>query len=226
MQSNESNKFSKFLKTRGYYMLLGLCILAVGVAGYVFISDAVEENRALEQSLSVPITAEEPLQELPVIAVPEEPEEQTQTAAEPETEQVAGVMEQTVMPVSGTVIQNYAMDRLTYHPTTRDWRVHSGVDLAAPLGEAVKAARGGTVTAVYEDAYYGMTVVVQHQDGYTSHYAGLAEELAVSAGDTVTAGQTLGTIGNTALIESAEEPHLHFEVYRDGEPMDPAGFLY
>ena len=55
---------------------------------------------------------------------------------------------------------------------------------------------------------------------------GVLGEVLVSVGDTVEAGQELGAIGMTALVETGLEPHLHFEVYRDGEPVDPAGFLY
>ena len=68
--------------------------------------------------------------------------------------------------------------------------------------------------------------MVRHEGGWSSCYCGLAEELSVAAGDVVTAGQVLGTVGNTALVETNQEPHLHFEVYRNGEPADPAGFLY
>ena len=228
MQHNESNhKFANFLKTKGYYMLLALCILAVGVSAYVFVTDAVREQKALEQSLSVPAAVQDPAmpsepQSVQPVTTPQTPDVQTEEAAEP----VQGTLEETVMPVSGVVVQDFAMDRLTYNATTQDWRVHNGVDLAAPLGQQVRAARAGTVSAVYEDDYYGVTVVVQHADGYSSHYAGLAEAPGVSAGDSVTAGQVLGAVGNTAIIEAAQEPHLHFEVYCDGEPVDPAGFLY
>lgn len=222
MQQHESNgKFANFWKTKGYYALLGLCAVAVAVSGYVFVRDAAAEQEAVQQSLSTPVTLPETsvsdnLEELPV------QQDQTEETLEP----VQDILPETVMPVSGTVIRDYAMDHLTYNATTQDWRVHNGVDLAAPLGQAVGAARAGTVTAVYDDDYYGVTVVVQHEDGYTTHYAGLAEGPAVSAGDTVAAGQTIGIVGATALIESAQEPHLHFEVCRNGEPMDPAGFLY
>lgn len=228
MQNNESNnKFARFWKGKGYYMLLALCLVVVGVSGYLFVTGAVKEEQALEQSLSVPIVTEEPAEE-----AQEQPAEgkhsQTQAAsAEAEVAApVQEVLEERVMPVSGAVIQDYAMDRLTYHATTRDWRVHNGVDLAAPLGQSVKAARSGTVSAVYEDDYLGWTVVLQHADGYSSHYCNLSETLPVSVGDQLQAGQVLGTVGGTALIEVAEEPHLHFEVYYNGEPVDPAGFLY
>ena len=231
MQNNESNnKFLRFWKTRGYYMILGLCLIAVGVSGYVFVTDALQEKQALEESLSAPLVIEtaENAEAQTWTEQPEEQQETTETAsAEAEAaESVEQLLEETVMPVSGTVVQDYAMDHLTYNATTQDWRVHNGVDLAAPLGQAVKAARSGTVTAVYEDELMGTTVVVQHADGYTSHYCNLAETAAVAAGETVKAGQVIGTVGATALIEVAEEPHLHFEVYHNGEPVDPAGFLY
>lgn len=227
MQNNESNNlFARFWKGKGYYILLALCLVAVGVSGYLFVTGAREENRLVEQSLSVPTVAEEPA------AVQEQPSESavTQTEelpAEAETAApVQDVFEERVMPVSGAVVQDYAMDRLVYHATTQDWRVHNGVDLAASLGQDVKAARSGTVSAVYEDDYLGWTVVLQHTDGYSSHYCNLAETLPVTVGDQVRAGQVLGTVGSTALIEVAEQPHLHFEVYHNGEPVDPAGFLY
>ena len=234
MQNNESNnKFARFMKTKGYYILLSLCLVAVGVSGYLFVSGAMEEQQAVEQSLSVPAEVEtltEDTEQLPAQTaepvIGSDSETETASAEAEVTEPVQGTFEETVMPVSGTVVQDYAMDHLSYNATTQDWRVHNGVDLAAPLGQEVKAAQSGTVTAVYEDEYLGTTVVVQHEGGYTSHYCNLAAELPVAAGDTVTAGQVLGAIGDTALIEVAEEPHLHFEVYHDGEPVDPAGFLY
>ena len=128
-------------------------------------------------------------------------------------------------PVSGQVIGDYAMESLTYNATTQDWRVHNGVDLAAAEGENVLAARSGTVTAVYEDESYGYTVVIQHDDGYTTHSCNLAESVAVSAGQTVAAGDVIGTVGRTAILEVGAEPHLHFAVYCDGVPVDPAAFL-
>ena len=229
MQNNESNnKFMQFWKTKGYYMLLIFCLAAVGVSGYLLVDGALQEQRTLEESLSVPVQEQtesvlhqETAEQIPADSSTASAETQLETAVETEA-----ALEQTIMPVSGTVVLDYAMECLTYNPTTQDWRVHNGVDLAAPLGQTVKAARTGTVTAVYEDDYLGHTVVISHSDGYSTHYCNLAPELSVSAGDTVTVGQALGVIGDSALIEVAEEPHLHFAVYHNGEPVDPAGFLY
>ena len=231
MQNQESNHqpsgFRKILKERGYYILLALCVLAVGISGYVFVSSAVRQNQASQETLSVPVTAQDPEKDTkpsdtkkPTTAntTPTEPSASTSAPAEEQSES-------TVAPVSGQVIGDYAMESLTYNATTQDWRVHNGVDLAAAEGENVVAARSGTVTAVYEDESYGYTVVIQHDDGYTTHSCNLAESVAVSAGQTVAAGDVIGTVGRTAILEVGAEPHLHFAVYCDGVPVDPAAFL-
>lgn len=238
MQNQESNHqpggFRKILKERGYYILLALCVLAVGISGYVFISSAVRQNQAAQETLSVPVTAQDPEKETkpseskkPTTADQTTKEPSAPTAAqEEEAEEPVSVMtDPTVAPVSGQVIGDYAMESLSYNATTQDWRVHNGVDLAAAEGENVLAARGGTVTAVYEDESYGYTVVIQHEDGYTTHYCNLAETVAVSAGQTVAAGDVIGTVGRTAILEVGAEPHLHFAVYCDGVSVDPATFL-
>ena len=81
------------------------------------------------------------------------------------------------------------------------------------------------VNAVYCHPQMGMTVVIRHEDGYTTHYSSLADEVAVKAGDKVKLGQTIGTVGNTALMESALPDHVCFRVTLDGETIDPAEFL-
>lgn len=222
------NSMKRFWKDNGYYILLGLCLAAVGVSGYFLVSGALGETEQTQQVLSIPVTVEkEPGEQSRTESmVVEEPETTAPVQGETAQEAVLAQEPEVILPVSGAVLQDYAMDRLVYHDTTRDWRVHGGVDLAAEPGQNVRAARAGTVEAVYDDEYYGTTVVLRHENGYTSRYCNLAEATLVSAGDSVTAGQVIGTIGATALIESAAESHLHFEVLQNGEPVDPAGFLY
>ena len=117
------------------------------------------------------------------------------------------------------------MDCLVYNETTRDWRVHNGVDIAAEAGTAVCAAADGTVYSVYEDETMGTTVIIRHQDGYTTRYSSLDKEVTVTPGDTVKLGQTIGYVGQTALLESALGTHVHFSVTCNGESMDPMAFL-
>ena len=117
------------------------------------------------------------------------------------------------------------MDCLSYNPTTRDWRVHDGMDIAAEAGTAVCAAADGTVYTTYTDDTMGTTVVIRHDGGYVTVYSSLDSALSVAAGDTVTLGQTIGTVGNTALLESAIGDHLHFSVSCNDKSVDPAQFL-
>lgn len=131
----------------------------------------------------------------------------------------------TALPVPGDPIGAYAMDCLSYNETTRDWRVHNGVDYAAEAGTPVCAAADGTVYTTYEDDTLGYTVVIRHDGGYTTRYSSLDEELCVSPGDTVTLGQTIGYAGDTALVESVMGSHVHFSVSCQDQPMDPAEFF-
>lgn len=131
----------------------------------------------------------------------------------------------TALPVPGDTIGAYAMDCLSYNETTRDWRVHNGVDLAAEAGAPVGAAADGTVYTTYEDDTLGFTVVIRHDGGYTTRYSSLDENLCVSPGDVVTLGQTIGYAGDTALVESVMGSHVHFSVSYQDQDMDPAEFF-
>ena len=219
-----SNK--KFTNGKGYYIALALCALAIGVSGYLYYSHANEEDTQLNNpNVTVDQTVSNAEQDLPVVATqPRESDTQPTQATAP-APTVTRKPLQTAAPVEGEIVVVYAMDNLGYNPTTRDWRTHNGVDIAAEEGSHVCAAAEGTVYTVYEDDTMGMTVVIRHRDGYITKYASLAAEVLVKAGDTVTMGQHIGYVGNTALLESAIGDHLHFSVTRNDEPVDPAEFL-
>ena len=213
--SNKKNSFS----AKGYYIALVLCAAAIGVSGYLYYRNADEKaadipaavTQQMEQEASSPATR--PQGEHP--AMPEAATEAT-TPVKPR---------KTAAPLEGEPVAPYSMECLSYNATTRDWRVHAGMDLAAEAGTEVKAAADGEVYTVYEDEEMGTTVVIRHDGGYTTHYASLAEDVAVRAGDKVTLGQTIGTVGSTALMESALGDHVCFRVTLDGEIIDPAEFL-
>ena len=215
--SNQKKNFS----AKGYYIALVLCAAAVGVSGYLYYRNADDTQSA--QTAAVEQTEEK---QLPAAATaPNVVTEDT----EPATEQTQPTQPQkpkkTVKPVAGEVVAEYSMECLSYNETTRDWRVHAGMDLAAETGTPVMAAADGEVYTVYEDDQMGMTVVIRHDGGYTTHYASLAHEVNVKAGDKVSAGQNIGTVGSTALMESALGDHVCFRVTCDGDVVDPGEFL-
>ena len=106
-----------------------------------------------------------------------------------------------------------------------DWRVHTGVDFAADLGEPVSAAGDGTVKKIYSDDLFGTTVIVDHGNGVCSIYSNRAATPAVSEGDTVSLGDTIGAVGDTAIGETGEVSHLHFAMEKDGARCDPFDYI-
>ena len=108
-----------------------------------------------------------------------------------------------------------------YDTTMGDWRTHDGVDIAAALGTHVMAGADGTVTDVYDDPLYGTTVVISHGGGYETVYSNLAATPTVEIGDKVSAGDTIGAVGTTAICEAGEVYHLHFAMSCDGASLDP-----
>ena len=129
------------------------------------------------------------------------------------------------MPVFGKVTLEFAMDKLVYSKTLEEWRAHSGVDLRADRGTPVKVVADGAVTEVKNDPRFGVTVIVEHSNGIKTLYANLANADMVTPNQKVKQGEVIGSVGNTAVIESAEPPHLHFEVIKDGKPVDPGAYL-
>ena len=216
-----SNKNAKSFSAKGYYIALILCAVAIGICGYLYYQNAQDG----EEQLANPDMTVNGDVDLPVgitnPTVPSGEEAQTQ----PTQPSVTHKAIKTTAPVSGQVVAAYAMDSLSYNPTTRDWRVHNGVDYAAEAGTKVCAAADGTVYTVYTDETMGTTVVISHEGGYTTTYASLMAEVNVKAGQTVTVGQNIGSVGNTALMESAIGDHVHFSVKHNDTPMDPAEFL-
>lgn len=103
-------------------------------------------------------------------------------------------------------------------PITGNWQFHRGIDLAAPLGTPVLACKSGTVKSLMNnDRVYGNCIVISHAKGIESLYAHLGEVL-VGVGDAVFTGQAIGHVGLTGMTTG---PHLHFEIKRDGESVNP-----
>jgi len=210
-------KFTGNLISKGYYIALVLCAVAIGVAGFLYYRNAADPQLQNDPAAS-PVSGND------VEAVATQPGTDPSQTTDPVVAdpQKPG---KRVSPVSGTTVAGFSMEALSYNETTRDWRVHNGMDIAAQEGTPVCAAADGTVYTVYEDESLGMTVVISHGGGYSTRYSSLAQEVSVKAGDTVTAGQTIGKVGNTALLENAIGDHLHFGVSCNGKAVDPVDFL-
>lgn len=128
-------------------------------------------------------------------------------------------------PVEGDIVRDFAMDNLIYSETLQEWITHTGIDIKADKTTVVKVAESGTVKTIKNDPRYGLTIVVEHSNGFQTVYSNLLTSEFVVEGEKVEKGQSLGTVGNTAAFEIADEPHLHFEILKDSVQVDPNIYL-
>ena len=128
-------------------------------------------------------------------------------------------------PVEGEISTEFAKDTLIYSNTLKEWVTHMGVDIKAEKATVVKAAAEGKVKSIKNDPRYGITVVVEHVNGFKTIYSNLLTAEFVNEEETVKKGQTLGTVGNTATFEIADAPHLHFEIQKNDVSLDPTLYL-
>ncbi len=225
MSDNKRNRRS--FNGKGYYIALILCAAAIGISGYLYYQNTQQQEPSLlleEETQEEQLLGTLGTEALEAIATQPQATQGTAPSTQP-TEPREKKPLKTAAPVEGETIASYAMDCLSYNETTRDWRVHNGVDIAAEAGTQVLAAADGTVTRVWEDETMGYSVEIRHEGGYTTRYSSLAETIAVEEGDTVTMGQAIGLVGDTALVENVLGPHVHFSVTSQDAPMDPADFL-
>lgn len=128
-------------------------------------------------------------------------------------------------PVDGEIVKEYAKDNLVYSNTLQEWTTHLGIDIKADKTTVVRAAETGMVKTIKNDPRYGLTIVIEHENGYQTVYSNLLSSEFVVEGEKVEKGQSIGTVGNTAAFEIADEAHLHFEVLKDSIQVDPNIYL-
>lgn len=128
-------------------------------------------------------------------------------------------------PVDGDIVRDFAVDSLVYSDTLQEWTTHTGIDIKADKTTVVKSAEAGIVKTIKNDPRYGLTVIVEHENGFQTVYSNLLTSEFVVEGEKVEKGQSLGTVGNTAAFEIADEPHLHFEILKDSVQVDPNIYL-
>ena len=128
-------------------------------------------------------------------------------------------------PVNGEITKDFAKDNLIYSKTLEEWVTHLGIDIKAEKTSIVKAAEEGIIKSIKNDPRYGITVVIEHNKEYKTVYSNLYTAEFVKEGEKVSKGQTIGTIGDTAIFEILDEPHLHFEIIKNEEYVDPNLYL-
>lgn len=244
MRKSSRGPAAAFAEDKGFYIILFLCIAAIAISAYVlFFSPAASEpvttpvyEPTITDDLQPVLGSED---DIPVALQPdEEPAEEVLAQVPPETaapvaqpeEPAEEVIAQPsapafVRPVAGEVKAPFSGDELVYQATFGDWRAHVGADYSAELGSRVYAITDGTVADVFSDGLYGTCVTISHANDLQTVYKGLAENVKVKAGQSVKAGDVIGTVDDTNLAESADGPHLHVEAVQSGTRIDPETLL-
>ncbi len=237
------NNKSRKNNSRGFYIALGVCLIAVGVAAWTTYDSVVNYASPNEGTTSSAVTqhTNETVSGIKVfgtdsessVAAPSKAEPSqapskapskapsTAPSSVPAKQTTASVLTFTY-PVGKDVLQKYSGENPVYSKTMKDWRVHTGVDFSAKLGDAVKAAADGTVKNVYTDDLNGNTIIIMHGNVET-YYCGL-KEMSVKKGAAVKQGQKIGTVG-TVAFESTDAPHLHLAMKKSGKFIDPLSVI-
>ena len=232
MASNETEftkKLKHFFSNRAVIVTMVTLVVATGI----IIAATVSANRAKKPSvdetpgITNPVTESRDTQATPSgkdeVTLPTYNEGETQPVGADPQEPEAMM----ALPVTGQMFKGHDATIQVYSNTMGDYRVHLGVDIATAPDAPVYAAADGQVEKIWNDAMMGTCVAITHKDETVSIYKNLAKDLAknITIGAEVKQGQQLGNVGDTAVVEMADEPHLHFEVTVKGLSVDPLDFF-
>ena len=240
-----SNRLNRFLNGKGFYVALGICMIAIGVSAWAAIDKASTPPDDILSSDTAEYVSE-PLSSYDAEANNEQQgvEDERDTSSqknenlsseeqnnynedlnsEISEESEKPVADTFSYPVSGEVIKKFSDSELQFSATFNDMRLHTGIDIKADKGAEVKAVGDGTVLEVMNDPNLGYTVRIDHGNGVVVAYAGLDKEVLVEVEEIVSAETVLGTVG-TVNNECLDASHLHLEFLKDAKFQDPLDFL-
>lgn len=185
--------------------------------------DESEETQEIEDKIIEDLSQSEELEE--TFKVEKEEDLDEIEFIEDDIYEMEQVESNIIMPVDGEIITAFTKDNLIYSETLEEWRGHSGIDIKADIGTKVKAIKEGVVKEVYEDNLWGNIIVIDHGNGLESKYSNLGTRDMVKVGIEVKQGDYISTVGNSANIEMLMDSHLHFEIIKDGEIVDPRSII-
>lgn len=204
-KSQQKHKFMAFLKRNVYYVIIIVCIAAIAtILGLTLTKDKNVDPTLIENPSSEDPSGENPsdiptdIKPTPVIFV---------------------------NPVEDALLSKaFAMDTIVWNATLRQYEVHSGIDYKAEEGASVKAVYEGEITKISYDILLGNVITIKHSDNLSTTYGSL-KDVKVAVGDTVKAGDEIGTVGSTMGRECVDGAHLHFETLLEGVVIDGSQFF-
>ncbi len=191
-------------------------------------SDTVMETELESEKITAPITTDRQKEtEKQPETKNEEKESEKEASNDEEAKEVSSIPGEFILPVTGILSKKHDTSLQVYSATMKDYRVHNGIDIVTNEGAPVYAAAEGVVSQIWNDPLMGSCMAISHSGECYTVYKNLSEDAAIGIeeGTKVSAGQLIASVGNTAMIEIAEEPHLHFEITVGGKAVDPLEYF-
>ena len=220
IQGNDSCHIIRFLRRNGVYLALVVSLMAVAavvIAGLTreLSRDESSKSQNAQQQVEQKVTGQKDTR-ITTSASTTSSVKTTQTAADEEGPTLY------LLPMTNTVQKPFSSEGPLFCETMGDWRLHLGVDFAGEEGQAVKAVTSGEVVKVEEDPLWGGVIVIDHGLEVYTRYCGVKS--IVRVGDMVEAGQHIGDL-QAIPCECAQKPHLHLEMFVDGDTIDPVAAI-
>ncbi|KXZ39042.1 Murein DD-endopeptidase MepM and murein hydrolase activator NlpD, contain LysM domain [Alkalithermobacter thermoalcaliphilus JW-YL-7 = DSM 7308] len=243
MENNKNNKFKKILEKDSFYLVLFLCVCLVAFTAVWATKNSVDnlmtnsgfKNLEYSELLDDEKDLADSEGEIHLIKDDEDavtastnPNENLQKAKEKlekEAAQNKNSQPLAVMPVEGKIIREFSDSTLSYSPTLEQWELHKAVDIKVSENTPVRAMKDGEVVQITRNSKHGVTVKIKHSEQLYTLYGNLSTEVLVEEGDFVKAGDVIGSVGNTSIVESKEGPHLHLEAIKDGKYINPLSLI-
>ena len=212
-ESEFFRKMKQVRVNRAIYLSAVVILLTLAVV----LAVTAATNRA-KKNEGNDIPTNEPQQTTPVT-----PDPTPDTGNSENTKPTVGNIPELSLPTSGKLIKHHSVDVQVFSQTLQEYRTHLGIDIATAAGAEVCAVADGSVAQIWEDPLMGYCVALSHDGECVTVYKNLAKDMAegLAVGATVKKGQLLGYVGDTAIMEIAEEPHLHMEMTVKGLQVDP-----
>ncbi len=209
---------------KGFYIALAVCLLAVGVATAIAITQTVKDDQ--NATLNNTTSSQEESSEAQPADTEQSGVEKSQESSSPSqaSTQKNTAATQFAMPLKGEIINGFSNGNLVKNETMGDFRTHDGIDIAAQEGTPVKSCADGKVTEISENPMWGVCITINHGT-YTSYYYGLNKTVQVKMDQNVKLGDVIGSVGSTNQLELSEEPHLHFGMKKANQWIDPLSVI-
>ena len=226
MSEKQPNEKIKNIKVNRAAVVTAILLVA---ALAVIVAVTVSTNRAKDKSTPTltPSTTRSPVTAATSPSTEKAPEETKKPESTTGSAQVEDKLPSFVLPTSGVLSKSHDATLQVYSATMKDYRVHLGVDIVTEANAPVYAAADGTVSKIWKDTLMGYSIAIKHSGDCYTVYKNLAETLpeGLAEGASVRSGQLIGSVGESAMIEVAEEPHLHFEMTVADLSVDPLEYF-